>query len=131
MSTNLENSAMAIGLEKSSFHSNPNERMFILSILIPKNVQAIIQLHSFHMLARLCSKSYNAGRPRFDPGSGRSSGEGNGNPLQYLCLENPMDGGAGRLQSMGSQRVGHDRATSLSLSRELWMLEWKIRDEKR
>ena len=28
------------------------------------------------------------------PGSGRSSGEGNGNPLQYLCQENPMDGGA-------------------------------------
>ena len=46
------------------------------------------------------------------PGSGRSSGEGNGN--QYLCLENPMDGGAGRLQSMGSERVGHDWATSLS-----------------
>ena len=28
------------------------------------------------------------------PGSGRSSGEGNGNPLQYSCLENPMDRGA-------------------------------------
>ena len=28
------------------------------------------------------------------PGSGKSSGEGNGNPLQYSCLENPMDGGA-------------------------------------
>ena len=27
------------------------------------------------------------------PGSGRSCGEGNGNPLQYSCLENPMDGG--------------------------------------
>ena len=27
------------------------------------------------------------------PGSGRSSGEGNGNPLQYSCLENPMDRG--------------------------------------
>ena len=27
------------------------------------------------------------------PGSGRSSGEGNGNPLQYFCLENPMDRG--------------------------------------
>ena len=40
------------------------------------------------------------------PGSGRSPGEGNGNPLQYLCLENPLDGGAW-LQPMGSQRVGH------------------------
>ena len=28
------------------------------------------------------------------PGSGRSPGEGNGNPLQYSCLENPMDGEA-------------------------------------
>ena len=28
------------------------------------------------------------------PGSGRSLGEGNGTPLQYSCLENPMDGGA-------------------------------------
>ena len=28
------------------------------------------------------------------PGSGRSSGEGNGNPLQYSCLENPMNRGA-------------------------------------
>ena len=30
------------------------------------------------------------------PGLGRSSGEGNGNPLQYSCLENPMDRGAWR-----------------------------------
>ena len=29
------------------------------------------------------------------PGSGRSTGEGNGNPLQYSCLGNPMDRGAG------------------------------------
>ena len=35
------------------------------------------------------------GRPRFDPGSGRSHGEGYGNPLQYSCLENPMDWGTG------------------------------------
>ena len=34
-------------------------------------------------------------------------GEGNGTLLQYSCLENPMDGGAGRLQSMGSRTVGH------------------------
>ena len=35
-------------------------------------------------------------------------GEGNGNPLQYSCLENPRDGGAWWLPSMGSHRVGHD-----------------------
>ena len=38
--------------------------------------------------------AYNVGDPGSIPGSGRSSGEGNGNPLQYSCLENPMDGGA-------------------------------------
>ena len=41
----------------------------------------------------------NAGDPGSIPGLGRSPGEGNGNPLQYSCLENPMDRGAwhGRL----------------------------------
>ena len=38
-------------------------------------------------------------------GSGRSPGGGNGNQLQYSCLENPMDRGP---WSMGSQRIGHD-----------------------
>ena len=37
---------------------------------------------------------YNAGDLRSIPGSGRTPGEGNGNPLQYSCLENPMDRGA-------------------------------------
>ena len=36
----------------------------------------------------------NAGDPGSIPGSGRSPGEGNGNPLQYSCLENPVDGDA-------------------------------------
>ena len=34
---------------------------------------------------------YNAGDPGLSPGLGRAPGEGNGNPLQYYCLENPMD----------------------------------------
>ena len=34
---------------------------------------------------------YNVGDPGSIPGLGRSPGEGNGNPLQYYCLENPMD----------------------------------------
>ena len=36
--------------------------------------------------------AYNAGDPGSIPGSGRSPGEVNGNPLQYSCLENSMDG---------------------------------------
>ena len=43
------------------------------------------------------------------PGSGRSLGEGNDNPLQYSCLENPTDGGpVVGYRPGGSQRVGHD-----------------------
>ena len=37
---------------------------------------------------------YNAGDPGSIPGLGKSPGEGNGNPLQYSCLENPVDRGA-------------------------------------
>ena len=40
------------------------------------------------------ASSCNVGDLGSVPGSGRSPGEGNGNPLQYSCLENPMDGGA-------------------------------------
>ena len=42
------------------------------------------------------------------PASGRSPGGGHGNPLQYSCLENPMDRVAWQAKSMGSQRVGHN-----------------------
>ena len=45
----------------------------------------------------------NAGDLGSVPKSGRSPEEGNGNPFQYSCLENPMDRGARQLQSMGSQ----------------------------
>ena len=45
------------------------------------------------------------------PGWERSLGEGNGNPLQYSCLENPMAKEPGRLQSMGLQRVGRNLVT--------------------
>ena len=50
----------------------------------------------------------NAGDPGLIPGSGRSPGEGTGNPLQYSCLENSMERGALRPQSMGSQKVQND-----------------------
>ena len=50
----------------------------------------------------------NAGDPGLFPGLGRSPGEGNGSPLQFSCLENPMDGGAWLITVHGSQRVGHN-----------------------
>ena len=42
------------------------------------------------------------------PGSGRSLGEGNGNPLQHSCLENSMDRGAWRVTVHGVVKAGHD-----------------------
>ena len=45
------------------------------------------------------------------PGSGRSPRGGQGNPLQYSCLENPMKRGAWRATVHGVTRVGHDWAT--------------------
>ena len=54
------------------------------------------------------ASAYNAGDLGSIPGLGRFPGEGNGNPLQYSCLENPMDGGAWEAAVHGSLRVGHD-----------------------
>ena len=52
----------------------------------------------------------NAGDLSSIPGSGTSPGEGNGNRLQYSCLENSMDwsGDHGITKPLGSQRIGHD-----------------------
>ena len=64
----------------------------------------------------------SAGDPSSIPGSGRSPGEGNGNSLQYSCLENPMDRGAagyspwGRRESDTTEWLTHTRkATGLSV----------------
>ena len=53
----------------------------------------------------------NIGDPGLIPGSGRSPGEGNGNPRQYFCLGNPMDRGAWQATVHGVTRVGHDLVT--------------------
>ena len=53
----------------------------------------------------MASSAYYVGDLGSVPGSGRSPGEGNGNPLQYSYLENPMDGGTW-------QATGHGVAKS-------------------
>ena len=53
----------------------------------------------------------NAGDPGSIPGLGRSPGEGNGNPLQYSCLENSMDRGVWQATVPGVARVGHGLVT--------------------
>ena len=57
------------------------------------------------------ASAYKAGNPVSFPGLGGSPGEGNGTPLQYSCLKIPWTEDPGGLQSMGSQRVGHNGAT--------------------
>ena len=47
-----------------------------------------------NLVAQTVESACKAGGPGSIPGSGRSPAEGNGNPLQYSCLENPMDRGA-------------------------------------
>ena len=64
-----------------------------------QSVQITIISSSFQSLGFPCgsdgkASACNAGDPGLIPGSERSPGEGNGSPLQYSCLENPMNGGA-------------------------------------
>ena len=61
---------------------------------LPRKVGGIIQSEGFPGGSEAKASAWNAGDPGSIPGSGRSPGEGNGNPLQYSCLENPMEGGA-------------------------------------
>ena len=60
---------------------------------------------------------YNAGDLGSIPGWGRSAGEGNGNPLQYYCLENPMDRGAWKaiVHGVAKSRTWLSDFTSLHL----------------
>ena len=62
--------------------------------------------------------AYNAGDQSLIPGSGRSSGEGNGNPLQYSCLENPMDEGAWQTYHPWGRKESDTTSLSLSFLKE-------------
>ena len=67
-----------------------------LSIIIPS------------LVTQMVKHAYIAGDRGSVPGLGRSPGDGNGNPLQYSCLENPMDGGIWQATVHGVARIGHD-----------------------
>ena len=69
------------------------------------------------------ASAYNVGDPGLIPGSGRSSGERNGNPLQHSCLKKSMDGGAcSGLQPMGLQsRTRLNNFTSIDSCYPFWV----------
>ena len=62
------------------------------------------------------ASAYNGGDPGSIPGSGRSPGEGNGTPLQYSCLENPMEGEAWWASPWGLEALDTIERLALSLS---------------
>ena len=68
----------------------------------------ILNYHQFPGDSDGKESAYNTGDMGLIPGSGRSPGEGNGNPLQYSCLENSMDKGAWKSTVYGLQKVRHD-----------------------
>ena len=63
--------------------------------------------------------AHNEGGLGSVPGLGRSTGEGNGNPLQYSCLKNPMDRGAAWATVLGVARVQHGLVTK-ETNKEVW-----------
>ena len=63
----------------------------------------------------------NAGDPGLFPGSGRSPGERNGNPLRYSCMGNPIDRGTWRGYSpWGRERVRHNLVTKQHIALGVW-----------
>ena len=74
--------------------------MCVVSVVTSHEISLILIYFVKNIKHTFCGGSdgkpsaYNAGDLGSIPGSGRSPGEGNSNPLQYFCLENPMDGGS-------------------------------------
>ena len=84
------------------------EQVIHTQIYIPSAIQTYLRLPcSSAGKESACS----AGDPGSIPVLERSPGEGYGHPLQYSCLENPMDRGAWQAIVHGVARVGHDLAT--------------------
>ena len=90
-----------------------------------KNSTCVCHLWASPVVKDLPAKARDLG---LIPESGRSPGEGNGNPLQYSCLENSMDRGVWFAMSMGSQRVGHDLVNK-QWRCHLWNLTQSTRSE--
>ena len=67
---------------------------YTICIMSPQALQILIYLPMSHLGSDGKASVYSVGDRGLSPGLGRSHGEGNGNPLQYYCLENPMDRGA-------------------------------------
>ena len=104
----LMDSLPAEPLGKPFTHDLITSQITYLLMLSPWGLRFYMEIRVSLMAQGVKNLSANAGDPGSIPGSGRSPGERNGNPLQYSCLRNAMTGKPGGLESMGSQRVRHD-----------------------
>ena len=90
-----------------------------LKLLLLSKIFLPVALLKFHKLASLVIQSVknpptitcNVGNMGLIPGSGRSPEAGNGNPLQYSCLGNPVDREAWQATVHGVARAGHNLVT--------------------
>ena len=101
---------------------NPEIKLMpLVSLALPQLVGRFFSISTTHLwFVFIClhAKSLQScltHRYIYIPGSGRSPGEGNGNPLQYSCLENSTDGGAWWATVHGVTKSRQDWATSLSI----------------
>ena len=86
-------------------------RPLLLLPPIPPSIKVFSNESTLHMRLAGKESTCNVGDLGSIPGLGRSPGEGNGNPLQYCCLEILRTEETGELQSTGSQSIKHDLAT--------------------
>ena len=100
---------------QSNTRNLPTWQIFWAFPVVPGFQQTLVLLFPKYTMGCLSGSNgkqtvCNVGDPSSIPGSGRSLGEGNGNPLQYSCLGNAMDRGVWQADSMGSQK-SYDLAT--------------------
>ena len=78
---------------------------------------ALIKISSYNLftLSYCKASARSVGDPGLIPGLGKSPGEGNGNPLQYSCLENPTDRGAWKVTVHGVTK-SHSRLSDFTFT---------------
>ena len=76
-----------------------SDRLYFLGSKLTVDSVCSHDIKGFPGGSEVKASAYNVGDPGSIPGLGRSPGEGNGTPLQYYCLENPMDGGRDHKES--------------------------------
>ena len=108
----------------SLFETRENSLYITLRTITRRNFLYLASGWSFPCSSVAKESGCNAGDPGSIPGSGRSLG-GNGNALQYSCLENPMGRGTRQATVYGVTRVGHDWTTKHIQQRRFINVYWE------